>query len=152
MDKELHLHKRVDICAEQTIYKLRQLSACDRDWRPAWLQPGKRLITGSGAGAAGERRRAATRATATATATGNSCSDAEEERGEEEGQGRESGQVLRGIYLISSCPRKNLGIFNRMSLNFMCVLPHRWGCPAVDRVATRRFPARPAELTCPVLI
>lgn len=26
MDKELHLHKRVDICAEQTIYKLRQLS------------------------------------------------------------------------------------------------------------------------------
>lgn len=55
MDKELHLHKRVDICEEQTIYKLRQFSACDRDWRPAWLQPGQRLITGPGVGAVGER-------------------------------------------------------------------------------------------------
>lgn len=142
MDKELHLHKRVDICAEQTIYKLRQLSACDRDWRPAWLQPGQRLITGSGAGAAGERRRAATRATA--TATGNSCSDPEEERGEEEGQGRESGQVLHGIYLISSCPRKNLGIFNRMSLNFMCVLPHRWGVPRGGSRCNSKIPSSPS--------
>lgn len=146
MDKELHLHKRVDICEEQTIYKLRQLSACDRDWRPAWLQPGQRLITGPGVerSSGGEKE-------SSNKSNGNSnwqqlqrCRRAERRKEEEAGQGRESGQVLHGIYLISSCPRKNLGIFNRMSLNFMCVLPHRWGVPRGGSRCNSKIPSSPS--------
>lgn len=79
------------------------------------LQPGQRLITAGGEGA-GEGARA--RAT---TGSGVQSAGAA-------GRGHCRGSLCSSswswswsIYLISSCPRENLGIFNRMSLNFMCV-------------------------------